>query len=75
MTVKWKFYFLYIAWDAFQALFIYFFYVETKDRTLEELNEIFNAPFPKAASLKKTVVAVEGTQGITNIIEEIEVKV
>ncbi|KAI5837878.1 general substrate transporter [Morchella snyderi] len=68
--VKWKFYFLYIAWDTFQALFIYFFYVETKDRTLEELNEIFEAPFPKAASLKKTVVAVEGKQGITNIIDE-----
>jgi MFS family permease len=33
--VQWKFYFLYIAWDAFQAAFIYFFYVETKDRTLE----------------------------------------
>jgi MFS family permease len=33
--VAWKFYFLYIGWDAFQAAFIYFFYVETKDRTLE----------------------------------------
>jgi Na+/melibiose symporter-like transporter len=31
----WRFYFLYIAWDTFQAIFIYLFYVETKDRTLE----------------------------------------
>lgn len=31
----WKFYFLYIAWDTFQAAFIYLFYVETRDRTLE----------------------------------------
>lgn len=67
--VKWKFYFLYIAWDCCQAVFIYFFFVETKDRTLEELNAIFNAPFPKAASLKRTTVAIE-EHGVTDIVEE-----
>lgn len=40
-AITWKFYFLYIAWDAFQTLFIYFFFPETKNRTLEEINEIF----------------------------------
>lgn len=25
--LKWRFYFIYIAWDAFEALFIYFLYV------------------------------------------------
>lgn len=69
-NVQWRFYFLYIAWDAFQAAFIYFFYVETKDRTLEELNGIFNAPFPKAASLKRTNVAIEDGQSMIEIIEE-----
>lgn len=68
--VKWKFYFLYIAWDLFQAGFIYFFFVETKDRTLEEMNAIFNAPFPKAASLKRTTVAIE-ENGITNLEEKV----
>ncbi|TGZ78769.1 general substrate transporter [Ascodesmis nigricans] len=54
--VKWKFYFMYIAWDAFQAIFIFLFYVETKNRTLEELNEIFEAKNPKKASLAKAKV-------------------
>ncbi|KAL0632722.1 hypothetical protein Q9L58_008390 [Maublancomyces gigas] len=67
--VKWKFYFLYIAWDLFQASFIYLFYVETKDRTLEELNEIFNAPFPKAHSLKRVTVAIE-ENGVVDVVEE-----
>ena len=51
--VTWKLYFLYIAWDAFQFLFIYFFFVETKGRTLEEINEIFEAPYPMKKSLEK----------------------
>lgn len=67
--VKWRFYFLYIAWDAFQAIFIFLFYVETKNRTLEELNEIFEAPFPKSASLAKAKVAVADGHGITEVIE------
>jgi len=73
-NVKWRFYFLYIAWDTFQAAFIYFFFVETKDRTLEELNEIFDAPFPKAASLKKTKVAVVGSHGVTDLLGDVEAK-
>ena len=53
---QWKLYFLYIAWDAFQFLFIYFFFVETKGRTLEEINEIFEAPYPVKKSLEKPQV-------------------
>lgn len=67
--VKWKFYFLYIFWDAFQAGFIYFLYVETKDRTLEEMNVIFDAPFPKSASLKKTNVNIQDN-GVSDVVEE-----
>lgn len=56
--LKWRFYFIYIAWDAFEAIFIYFFFVETKGRTLEEINEIFEAPYPKKKSIQKHIVAV-----------------
>lgn len=51
--VTWKAYFLYIAWDAIQFLFIYFVFVETKGHSLEEINEIFEAPYPKKKSLEK----------------------
>ena len=45
-AITWKFYFLYIAWDAFQTIFIYFFFPETKNRTLEEINKIFTSEHP-----------------------------
>jgi MFS family permease len=46
----WKFYFLYF--------FIYFFFVETKGRSLEEIDEIFADPHPVKASLRKQEVIV-----------------
>jgi len=36
----WKYYFLFVFWDAFEFVFIYFFFVETKNRTLEELTDL-----------------------------------
>lgn len=39
-------------WDLFEFVFIYFFYVETKGRSLEELDVIFEAPNPRKASTK-----------------------
>lgn len=33
---------------------IYWFFVETKGRTLEELDEVFRAPNPRKASTAKT---------------------
>jgi hypothetical protein len=36
--------------------FIYLFFVETKGRTLEEMEEVFNAPNPRKASLAKTTI-------------------
>jgi len=39
--------------------FIYFFFVETKGRTLEELDEVFNAKNP--AKYSKTIVQMRKT--------------
>jgi hypothetical protein len=41
-----------VFWDIFELAFIYFFYVETKSRTLEDLDAIFEAPNPRKASTK-----------------------
>jgi len=43
-------------WDLFEAAFIYLFFVETKGRTLEELDEVFEAPNPRKASTKKSFI-------------------
>ncbi|PWW76466.1 general substrate transporter [Tuber magnatum] len=56
--IKWRFYFVYIAWDVFEVVFMYFFFVETKGRTLEEINEIFEAPYPKRKSMQKHIVVI-----------------
>lgn len=39
-------------------------FVETKGRTLEEINEIFKAPYPKARSLATHAVLVDEDRGI-----------
>jgi hypothetical protein len=52
----------------FEFAFIYFFYVETRRRTLEELSEIFKARRPVRASLAKTQVAMHGSQGVTEVL-------
>ncbi|KAJ7639196.1 major facilitator superfamily domain-containing protein [Roridomyces roridus] len=51
--IGWKFFLVFAVWDAFEAMVIWFCAVETKGRTLEELNEIFQDPNPVQASLKR----------------------
>jgi sugar porter (SP) family MFS transporter len=52
-NIHYYFYVVFIFWDLFEAVFIYFFFPETKDRTLEELAEVFEAPNPVKKSLEK----------------------
>ncbi|KAK2800448.1 hypothetical protein FQN50_008122 [Emmonsiellopsis sp. PD_5] len=56
----WKYYFLYIFWDVFEVIIMYFFFVETKKRTLEELTSIFRSRKPVKTSLKQTEVLYRG---------------
>jgi sugar porter (SP) family MFS transporter len=46
------FYCLFIGWDVLELVFIYFFWPETKGRTLEELDELFQALNPVRKSLE-----------------------
>ncbi|KLJ11520.1 hypothetical protein EMPG_13289 [Blastomyces silverae] len=55
-NIKYWFYVFFVFWDAFEFVFIYFFYVETKGRTLEELDEVFEAPNPRKASTAAIVL-------------------
>jgi len=57
-NIQWKYYIVYVCWDLFEAVMIYLFAVETRGRTLEELNEIFESPNPVKASLEKKKIAV-----------------
>jgi hypothetical protein len=46
-------YVFFVFWDAFEFVFIYFFFVETKGRTLEELEDIFDAKNPRKSSTQR----------------------
>ncbi|KAK2806329.1 hypothetical protein FQN51_007371 [Onygenales sp. PD_10] len=65
----WKYYFLYIFWDAFEVMIMYFFFVETKKRTLEELTSIFRSRKPVKTSLKQAEVLYRG-----DAVTEVEIR-
>ncbi|KDR82784.1 hypothetical protein GALMADRAFT_151830 [Galerina marginata CBS 339.88] len=48
----WKVYLIFLIWDVFEVIVIYFFVVETKGLTLEEINEVFEDPNPRKYSEK-----------------------
>lgn len=51
--IGYYFYIVFIFWDLFEGVVMYFYFPETKDRTLEELEEVFSAPNPVTKSLEK----------------------
>ncbi|UPK91055.1 hypothetical protein LCI18_001990 [Fusarium solani-melongenae] len=64
--IKYYFYIVFIGWDIIQLLVIYFFWPETKGRTLEELDEVFKAPNPVKKSLEpinvQTIISTSNAQ-------------
>lgn len=56
----WRFYLLYVVWDAFGVLVIYLCFVETRGRSLEEMDALFEARNPVKESLKVRRVITAG---------------
>jgi len=65
----WRYYFVFVAWDMVASALWYFLGVETHGRTLEELDEIFDAPWPARASTKKIAVKLNDN-GTVDVINE-----
>ena len=57
--IGWHTYLIFMIWCAIQFVVFYFFFPETRRRTLEELDKIFEAPNPVKESLKPKKVAVD----------------
>ncbi|KAI1266392.1 lactose permease [Xylariaceae sp. FL1019] len=51
-SIGYWFYVFFVFWDTFEFAFMYFFFVETKGLTLEELDVIFEADNPRKASVQ-----------------------
>lgn len=58
-AIAWKLYIVYCVWIAVEMVVIYFFFVETAGKTLEELGEIFEAPNPRKESTRKVKIGVD----------------
>ena len=76
-NIGYWFYVFFVFWDLFEFAFIYVFFVETKGRTLEELDEIFAAKNPRKAStayhtVHKRTVVERGTGEKHQEIEEMD---
>ncbi|KAF8953989.1 general substrate transporter [Flammula alnicola] len=51
--LAWKYYIVYVVWLAFEAVFCYFFIIETKNRSLEETAALFDGDDTVAAISEK----------------------
>lgn len=68
-AIGWKLYLVYIGWICVELVVIYFFFVETAGKTLEEMSEIFESPNPRKASTRKIKVGVD-SDGRAGAVEE-----
>ncbi|KAI0131821.1 hexose transport protein [Xylariales sp. AK1849] len=71
-VITWKYYLVFVCLNLIFGVVWFFFGVETRGRTLEELDEVFNAKFPPKATLAKAIlVKREGgqLQGLDTIEE------
>ncbi len=60
-AIGWKLYVVYIGWICVEIVVIYFFFVETAGKTLEEMGDVFAAKNPRKESTKKTQVEIDVT--------------
>jgi hypothetical protein len=65
--IGWHTYIIFTVWCGIQATTIYFFIPETKNRTLEELDEIFNSKSPVRTSLAKKRLGFDAYGEVVNI--------
>lgn len=67
-NIKWKTYFVFMIWCVIQTIIIYFLMPETKNRTLEELDDIFNSPNPRKASTEKKKVQLDADANVVGVV-------
>lgn len=56
----WHYYLVFVGLNLVYAVVWFLFGVETRGRTLEELDAVFEAKFPPRAALRKTVMVRKG---------------
>ncbi|KAF9051359.1 hexose transporter [Panaeolus papilionaceus] len=68
--IAWKYYIVYVVWLAFEAVFLWFFVIETKNRTLEETAALFDGE-DAAEHIHATAAAnLDGDDGSSTTTDE-----
>jgi len=62
--IQWKTYIVFLIWCFIQSGIIYLIMPETKNRTLEELDDIFNAKSPVKASIEKKKLGLDANNNV-----------
>jgi MFS family permease len=70
-AINWKYYIVYCVWLVFEGVFLYFFVIETKNRTLEETAAIFDG----TDATEQIVTSAAQHAGVTHDIGGIEEKI
>ncbi|KAL7416185.1 hypothetical protein BDY24DRAFT_413086 [Mrakia frigida] len=70
-NIKNSYAFVFVGWDCVEALCWYLFGVETQGRTLEQLQDIFDAPNPVKASKHRDTVAIKRDGDHIAVVEQI----
>ncbi|KAH7130830.1 general substrate transporter [Dendryphion nanum] len=68
--IGWKLYLVYIIWITVEIAVIYFFFVETSGKTLEELAVIFESSNPRKTSTKKIKVELDDNSRVVREVKE-----
>lgn len=55
-AINWRYYLIFVGLNLIYSFIWWFLGVETRGRTLEELDEVFNAKFPPRAALQKHIM-------------------
>ncbi|OJJ50293.1 hypothetical protein ASPZODRAFT_58497 [Penicilliopsis zonata CBS 506.65] len=67
--IGWKLYIVFAVWVLVEAAVVYFFLVETRGRTLEELDHIFQSDNPRKASIAKKKLTLDADDNIVEVAE------
>ncbi|PVH78436.1 general substrate transporter [Cadophora sp. DSE1049] len=65
--IGWHTYIIFTIWCGVQSIVVFFFIPETKNRTLEELDEIFDSPNPVKTSIARKRLGFDAYGEVVNI--------
>lgn len=69
-AIGWKFYMINAAWNVLEVAFVAYFWIETKDMTLEQIDEKLLGLYGKV----RYVDGIEGAEGKGDIVQTVKME-